>query len=167
MRFGFHIAFLPYHYHLVRCLYCKRQRQTAADHSVSREGHRLRPAVSPRPAREHARSSLNLPIPVTTYFRDSHLAEPEQFLPHCSRAHTLHHTAILLTLALAQYTNTCFDYLYFYYYPFLVFYLRVHIYIVVYVPCSEITKSMSLYVRVYLAIKIVLILNRGTCSRII
>src|SRR4029434_7194961 len=29
--------------------HCKGQGQTGADHSVSREGHRLRPAVSPRP----------------------------------------------------------------------------------------------------------------------
>src|SRR4029434_3150730 len=102
--------------HLVRCLYCKGQRQTAADHSVSREGHRLRPAVSPRPVplqdqqesmQDHRRSfpSRSPPIPKTTIwqkvpgYKDQNLAPPEQFFPHGSGANK-QDPCITLTLRL-------------------------------------------------------------------
>ena len=81
-------------YCLVRCLHCQGQRQTAVDHSVSWEGHRLRPAGSPRPVplqdqqeirQDHCWSfpSRSPPIP-----RDSHpakgsgLSRPK---PHATR----------------------------------------------------------------------------------
>ena len=116
------------YYSLVRCLHYQGQGQTAADHSVSWEGHRLRPAGSPRPVplqdqqesrQDHCCSfpSRSPPISETSIwkkvsgYQDQNLqAPPEQFLPHGSGPHkqapciplTLHIIYILLALSQNQ-----------------------------------------------------------------